>query len=406
MRQFLIRLGFLLFVSAFFGVVFGGVDMPAHAFPGSAISAPGSTGATPVSVTSASALSGGADQNVTIDAAFTGAITLPAASTRRGQTITITDAVGAGSGAADSSTTNLMYVVVSNTGTETITGPNIATGRTRLLLWKRYGTITLRSNGSTQWYATNRQYWHVDPRTISGIKAWYDSRYGITISSNLVTNMLDLSGASVDLAQGNAGDRPRLERAAFAYFGVMGSENSINFTGSTMNLTSIATPAFSSGAVTVFSVYARNWSTTSASETGVLIQSALTATLGFRFSPYTGLDIAGATVATAGSWFIQGGGTNGVAPYASGIRAPQTTNSRRTVQMATVGATAGLIDHNGQAEVNLLSGGLAVPSFTQALRYGNSFIGRSQEMIVFDALPVSNDVQDLFAALTETFGPF
>lgn len=376
------------------------------ALPGSAIAGNASASGsnfTQQAVTTATVLTGTANLNVSITADFSGAITLPAATTN-GQTIVITDAAGVGSGGSTGSTSNLIYVLCA--GSDTIVAPGLSASRTRLLLWRRYGTVTLVADGTSLWKAAEREYWHIDPRTVSGLEAWYDSRRGITLNSTTVSAWSDLSGGAVHLAQGTAGNQPVY--SAMNTFNDGGGEATVRFDSSAKTMSSTATPAFASGEVTVVALYQMHFAP-SGTNLNILVQSGITATAGFRFSPNVGAAIGGGTVSAANSLFMQCAGTNTAAPYFSISRRPTTTSTARAVVMASCGATV------QSSRTNLGSGGnrltasasTAVPTFTQVMTVGSDVdAGASffvQNVMVYDAAPAMADLRDLEAALAEAF---
>lgn len=346
-------------------------------------------------VATATALSGTGNLNVEITGSFDGAITLPAATTA-GQTIRIYDGAGVGSGSSNGSSSDLIHVLCA--GSDVITAPGLMKSRTRLLLWKRYGSITLVADGTSSWKATERACWHVDPRTYSGIKALYDARRGITLNSGNVSAWADVSGAggNVDLAQGTAANQPLyLYRAATASDSMEGGENSIAFQ-STDLLISTATPTVSSGSCTLAALFSKTWSTNS---DGALFKSASTATLGVDFFPQRATASGAAGIGTS---YFRGNGT-----AATTYIAANTLYNRSTFSQAWTGRVGTNRAHQRSNmrrldNAALLSAGLT--SFTQTIQVGDgTFTGLVQFVALFDAELDIDDTTDLERAMLEAF---
>lgn len=338
---------------------------------------------------------------VAITASFDGAIQLPSAA-NRGLTITITDEAGIGSGDTSSSSYDTIYIVCS--GSDTISAPRMNIPRSRLALWRRYGTITLVADGSN-WRATQRDNWNIDPRTVTGLKCWYDARKGITLSSSFVTNWRDLSGNSLHLSQSVAADRPIY--ISRTNFNTPGDEASLTF-GYTDSLVSSLSATFNSGHIVAIAVTQMLYGTyASDTNVNVVVQSDLTTTAGFRMSLNTGQAIQGGTVSAINGMFMQGAGTGANAPYVSMLRRPSTTTSARAVTTMGVGTTylSGRANLGGGGNRATASASTAVPSFTQPIRVGSDVSGQSslyiQSVLVFDSAPSGDDLRDIEIALME-----
>jgi hypothetical protein len=365
-------------------------------------------GYTRQAVSTATVLSGTSNIYAGITASFNGAITLPAANTA-GRLVTVTDEAGIGSGDANGSSSNLQYLVVSNTGTESITGHGLATSRTRLLLWKRYGTVTLLDDGAGGWHAVHRRGWHVDLRAITSAtgKCWFDARRGVTLNSSTVSAHADLSGNSVNVVQGTAGSQPTYIQQSNA-MNQMAGESVIVLSGS-RTLLSSATPTFNSGGLTIIAAYALVIDPNgSSSNANILIQSELTTSVGFRFSPKTSVSIAAGTVAAVDTTFAQGAGTNSNAPYVSVIRRPYGYGNVRAVTITKLSSSDQSIRSNRVSGANRASAGAgAVPSFTQAIRIGSDVDASRPiylaNVAVFDGELSAADIADIEAALCETY---
>lgn len=377
------------------------------ALPGSAIAPPAASGSggapTPQSVTTATVLTGTDNKVISIDGAFDGAITLPAASGKRGQTITITDFAGVCSGESTGASSSIIYTVVSNTGTETISAPTIVTPRTRLLCWKRYASVTLVSDGTSAWHATTRVSWHVDPRTISGLEAWYDSRRGITLNSTVVSGWNDLSGNTIHLTQGTGADQPQYVQSASALR--QNGENVIRYADTTDALTSTSTVAITSGSVTLVGAYVYNFARAAGTER--LFQSAVTGSLGFYWSlndsAPPGGAASGAMTIAANNTAI----TALISPTSTVATLKSTTatvGGMRRVDIDTVGT--GIVARiNDQPTNTTAAAGGTVTSFTQTLQVGNSIAScLVMQIMLFDAAVSAADATDLYNAIRETYG--
>ena len=347
------------------------------------------------SVSSATVLSGTDNLFVSITALFNGAITLPAATTA-GQTIVITDTAGVGSGDSTGSSSSLIYVVVSNTGTETITAPDLLASRTRLLLWRKYGSITLVADGTSAWNVTVRKGWHVDPRSVSGIAVWYDARRGITLAGSKVSGWADISGSGIDLSQGTVANQP-----SYANPGSLRGFAEVTFSG-TQTMASSATKSFSSGAINAFGTFVTDWS--AGSGTNILIKSSLAVGAGFFWNINSAATGGGAINNYA---HFAGNNAAGTA-YVAAVR--NNTQLSRDFQHAfyAVGAPSffkrfGSIGGGGGGA----GASAAITSFTQTIAIGttaNQII--LYQVCVYDAALSTNDVTDLDDAFMEAYeGP-
>lgn len=367
------------------------------AFPGSAISGSGGSGSSgvprQVTVNSATVLTGADNQNVTITGTFTGAITLPAASGQQGQTITISDNAGVCSGDSTGSTSNLIYTVVSNTGTETISAPDLMATRTRLLCWRKFASVTFVSDGTSNWAVSVRRGWHVDPRSVSGLKVWYDARRGVTLVSSRPSVWADLSGNGVDLLQNTAGNRP-----TYANPGSLRGLAEVTFSG-TQTMVSTATAAFSSGAIDAFGTFVTDWS--AASGANVLITSSLAAGAGFFWN----VDSAASGGGAINNYAHFAGNNAAGTAYVAAVR--NNTQLSRDFQHAfyQVGASPyfkrfGSLGGGGGGA----SAAAAITSFTQTIAIGTSV---NQiilyQVAVYDAALSTVDVSDLDDAFMEAF---
>jgi len=351
---------------------------------------------------SAAGTVGAGNRYCAITASFNGAITLPASPTQ-GDTVILVDEAGVGSGASNGSSSDLIYVVVDNTGTQTITAPGLASSRTRLLLWKRYGSITLVWDGTSAWRATNRYNWHVDPRSISGLECWYDSRRGITLNGTTVSAWADLSGAGVNLAQGTAANQPRYAYASNVPQFMQNCENIIQFTDTSDALASSATVAITSGAVTLVGGYVYDFSRAAGTER--LFQSAVTGSLGVYWSLN---DISPPGGATAGFMAAVANNTAGTSYRCSPstystLKAGFTVGGMRRVDIITM-ATAFEIRLNNLFVISAAAVNGAVTNFTQTVQVGNSIVVIVMQQMMFDAVMSVPDKTDIYNAIRETYG--
>lgn len=343
-------------------------------------------------VSSATVLSGTDDKTVYIAGSFNGAITLPAASGRKGQRITVIDSAGVGSGDANGSSSDLIHIL--RAGSDTITAPDLASARARLLLWKRYGSVTLVSDGTSAWRAVYRRGWHVDPREISGLECWYDARRGITLNTNAVSAWADLSGNAINLAQSTGASQPTYIRAAFAPDQAHAGENEVNFTTS-HSMPSSATISVSSGSVTMLAAMGRAWLT---GVDGALFTTANTPTLGVDWFPQRATASGSAAI---GDSYLRGNGTG------AGTFIATTNLYARAVFYQVVAGRLGA-GRVWQRMNRARQGGgagaaAAVSNFTQTVQIGSSFSGFVQNFMLFDADLALADYADLESALLETF---
>jgi len=353
----------------------------------------GSGGYTRQAVSTATALSGTSSIYAAITASFDGAITLPAANTA-GRLVTITDEAGVGSGDANGASENIIYVEVSNTGTEAITAPDLATSRTRLMLWKRYGTLTLLDDGAGGWHALARRGWHVDPRSISGLEFWFDSRRGITLNGNAVSAWADLSGNNVDVVQATGANQPGYQYPSFAQDQMHAGEAELGF-GSTLSLNSSATVAFTSGFATLVAMHGR---AASAGIDGALFTTNVTASLGLTWFPQRA---TGLGPSAANDSYFRGNGT-GASSYVV-VPTPDVRGTRYwTTAMRTGngGRNYQRWSRTRQGSANLTG---AIGNFTQTVTIGSGYVGFLHTIMLFDADLTSSNIFDLESALIETF---
>lgn len=355
-------------------------------------------GATRQAVSSATALSGTGNLIVEITSSFSGAITLPAATTA-GQTITIVDGAGIGSGSSNGSSSDLIHVLCA--GSDTITAPGLATSRTRLLLWKRCGTVTLVADGTSAWRATERVGWHVDPRAISSLAWFIDSRRGITLNGNAVSAWEDLSATGANLAQGTAANQPAYVYASSGPIQRPGDENCVLSIDSTDTMATSSTVAFTTGAMTIITCFNYRWP--NASVAAALVKSAETATTGFAVFPNT---TAVGVIAAAGSLYARGHGTSddGTGPYWSGVRNYQSVLDETIVQTVFLNSsdTARRLNRSPTVAANRVNASL--DSFTQTLSVLNGLpIARKFSTMLFSDTVAAADVFDIERALRETF---
>ena len=376
---------------------------PVHAaFPGAAISGTSGSAATPyLAVNSATSLSAvTTNLSIAITGAFDGAITLPPASTKQGQTITVTDSAGIGSGATDGSTTSIVYLVVSNTGTETITIDNMLGTTTRLMLWTRKGTITLVSDGSTGWYATSRKGWHIDPRSYTPL-LWYDARRGITLSSGNVSAWADLSGNGKTLVQNTGANQPIYISTPSA--NQEGEENTVFFNSTAKTMQTSATVAYGNS-VQVFTTLSTSWNT---AQDGMVWRSNYTAGAGISYYPMrnTSSGIGNAS----GDTLFSGQGSNVTTQVGPWLSYPSFHNRswhrvNTTVNLGSVGGPGSFYRVAGQ-QMMLSSGGSgSLSSPTQEFIVGSSWVGKVTQVIVY-ANTITNftDALNVDAALNEAF---
>lgn len=206
---------------------------------------------------SGSSITGTGEVYAAITASFNGTITLPAASTA-GQRITVADETGGPfCGSASSAGVNLITLLRAGSDTITLNAPLAAASLTKLMLWAAGGTVQLMSTGSGVWMVTARDGWGVDPKTISGIKGWYDARCGVAIATG-VSQWNDLSGAGVNVLQGTGANQPvyttgGTNNLPMILTGQVGGPGASTYMGSsaTINLTS--------GALSVYAVDHHDW---------------------------------------------------------------------------------------------------------------------------------------------------
>lgn len=386
MRQFLVAVLLVLGLVAAYPIGGGGVIPPSG-------NTGGGGGATPQDVSAPTVLTGTDNLSVSITGSFDGEITLPAPTTA-GQTITITDAAGVGSGDANGASENIIYVEVADTGTQAITAPDLATSRTRLMLWKRYGTLTLVSDGTSAWRAQVRQHWHIDPRSIAGLEFWFDSRRGITLNGNAVSAWADLSGNNVDVVQATGANQPGYQYPSFAQDQMHAGEAELGF-GSTLSLTSSATVAFTSGFATLVAMHGR---TASAGIDGALFTTNVTASLGLTWFPQRA---TGLGPSAANDSYFRGNGT-GASSY---VVAP--TPDVRGTRYWTTAMRTGNGGRNYQRWSRTRQGSAhltgAIGNFTQTVTIGSGYVGFLHTIMLFDADLTSSNIFDLESALIETF---
>jgi hypothetical protein len=202
-------------------------------------------GAARQAVSSVTTLSGTGDLLAGVTSVGSGyTVTLPAATTA-GQRVTIVDESG-GAG------TSAGLLKIARAGSDTIVIPGIQTSLTALAIWKSGGFVTLESDGTSKWTAVARDGVHLDPRSITGLKAWFDARRGVTQSSNAVSSWADLSGNALDVTQSTGANKPTLRPVG------IGTQPAIAFDGSDDKLTN-ASVSVSSGGLTIAAVVGTNW---------------------------------------------------------------------------------------------------------------------------------------------------
>lgn len=353
-------------------------------------------------VTTATVLSGDDDLIVAITATFNGEITLPAASTAAGQTITIIDEVGAGGGAANGADENIIYVEVSDTGTETMTTPGTRTSRTRFMLWKKYASITLVSDGTSAWRATDNSGWWVDPRSISGLEVYYDARKGITLNGSNVSAWADLSGNNIDLSQGTAANQP-------AYFQESAPQGPLVFPNDTTDtLASSSTITVDSGSQSFLCAFLK---TSNNSINGMLFKTNETTLEGFAFFPQvsTNPNSPSGTIST-NDWLARGLGTGNAAPtfgpYYAGPQRYATSPNRTYSQTFAVVLSATnrptLSSRTGATRVGADRRTQRTYTQTVAALSGLTGSGLFCAML-YDAALSANDLIDLNDAIYFTF---
>lgn len=366
---------------------------------------PGGGGSfTPQDVSTATVLTGTDNLYVKITASFNGAITLPPATTD-GQTIVIVDAAGVGSGDANGASENIIYIEVDDTGTETITAPGLAAARTRLMLWKRYGTITLVSDGTSSWKATARSYWHIDPRTVSGLECWYDARRGITLNGTTVSAWADISGNNIDVAQATAANQPAYVYSSNGAAAMYSGENTVAFADTSDTLLSSSTVSITSGSFTIIGAYAYEFARPAGTE--ILFQTERTGSLGVWWSTNSSIAMGGIP-----SGFEVFSGNNQVGDfYRATTRtryAPPTYYAGTSADYRCDGAvvSAGSSRRINQNRMLVSSGFTAfasLSSFTQAVRIGSSWVGRVSMLLFFDAAVSPVDFDAMTSAIMEVF---
>jgi hypothetical protein len=202
-------------------------------------------GAARQAVSSVTTLSGTGDLLAGVTSVGSGyTVTLPAATTA-GQRVTIVDESG-GAG------TSAGLLKIARAGSDTIVIPGIQTSLTALAIWKSGGFVTLESDGTSKWTAVARDGVHLDPRSITGLKVWFDARRGVTQSSNAVSSWADLSGNALDVTQSTGANKPTLRPVG------IGTQPAIAFDGSDDKLTN-ASVSVSSGGLTIAAVVGTNW---------------------------------------------------------------------------------------------------------------------------------------------------
>lgn len=111
-------------------------------------------------------------------------VTLPSAATAgAGKRLTVKDATGAAATGK--------FIKIAANGSDTIDGA------AAILLFDDYGHVQLASNGTNGWAIVEGiEHCGIDPRTITGLKAWFDANRDVTRSGATtdVTGWADLSG--------------------------------------------------------------------------------------------------------------------------------------------------------------------------------------------------------------------
>lgn len=375
-------------------------------FPGAAISAPsgspsGAAASTASDVSTATALSGTDNKDVRITASFNGAITLPAASGKNGQTVTITDTAGIGSGSANGSSTNIVYLVVSNTGTETIVIDGGLTSVTRLMLWARGGTVTLRSNGSATWFVTARRYWHVDPRSYSPL-VWYDARRGITLNSSTVSAWADVSGNGRDLAQSTGANQPIYLSNPSGHNA--SGQNAVFFDSTAKTMQTASGVAFASNTTQFLAAFEMSWN---AAQDGMLWRTNYDASKGLSYFPMRSTSSGIGNASSDALYSGQGSNlATQVGPFLAHPSSYTRAAQRVVVQYAMgTGAPASIYRSRGVQQALSTGAAGSVGSFTQTIILGSTWVGKVAQLIIFDgALATVNDGMMLEAALAEVYG--
>ena len=392
MRQFLVAVLLVLGLVAAYPIGGGGVIPPSG-------NTGGGGGATPQDVSAPTVLTGTDNLSVSITGSFDGEITLPAPTTA-GQTITITDAAGVGSGDANGASENIIYVEVADTGTQAITAPDLATSRTRLMLWKRYGTLTLLDDGAGGWHALARRGWHVDPRSIAGLEFWFDSRRGITLNGNAVSAWADVSGNNLDVAQATAADQPLYAYAASESRTMHGDHNAV-VAFSSDHLLSSSSPVFDSGSLTLFAAFDYDFSRTPGTE--IMFRSSLAASLGFFWSVNSSATPGGAPT---GNFYIAANNA-AVNSYSS---VPRNGGANSSIDSHVQWVALRASQSGGGNYRTPQSGSLArgwsgaVSAFTQTIRIFDTIEQcRVGHLMAFDADLSVADIADLESALIEVW---
>jgi len=349
---------------------------------------------------SAAGTVGAGNRYCAITGSFNGAITLPASPTE-GDTVVIVDEAGVGSGSSNGSSSDLIYVVVDNTGTQTITAPGMAAARTRLLLWKRYGTLTLVWDGTSAWRATERRNWDIDPRAISSLAWFIDSRRGITLNGTNVSAWSDLSASGANPSQGTAANQPAYVYASNGSIVRPGDENCVLSIDSSDTMATSSTVAFTTGAMTIITCFNYRWGNSAAA--AALVKSNESSTAGFAVFPNT---TAVGSIAAAGSMYARGHGTSddGTGPYYSGVRNEQTVLDETSIETFVLNSSDTQRRHNRAPVVSANRANASLDSFTQTLSVFNGLpVCRLFSTMLFTATLATDDVFDLERALRETF---
>lgn len=348
-------------------------------------------------VSTATVLSGAYDMAVRITASFNGAITLPASATA-GRVITIIDEAGVGSGDANGSSTNLIHVLCA--GSDTITAPGVYGSLTRMMLWKRYGVLSLRDDGAGGWHAIRRQGWHIDPRSISSLKWWIDSRRGITLNSTTVSAWSDLTGTA-NLSQSTAANQPAYAYSSNGPLTTPGDENCVIGIDSTDTMATSNTVPFTTGAMTMVLAYNYRWQNSSVAS--ALVKSNEASTNGFAYFPNT---TAVASCASAGNAYARGHGTSDDAsgPFCSSVRNYQTNLDETVVDAIELSSARQDRRLNRTNLARTFGASATLDSFTQTLSVFNGLpVARLFNVMLFNASLSASDTFNLESALSETF---